>query len=89
MLRRSEEVNDYEAAADMYLKARQFDRAIHIIGKNEWGDKLVEVMRMLGKSETKALTQCANFFRQWNNHAYAKETYIKLGDYKVRGARAT
>jgi len=78
----SEEVNDYEAAADMYLKARQFDRAIHIIGKNEWGDKLVEVMRMLGKSETKALTQCANFFRQWNNHAYAKETYIKLGDYK-------
>lgn len=78
----SEEVNDYEAAADMYLKAKKYDRAIQIIGKNEWADKLLEVMRSLGKMETKALSLCASFFRKWGNHQYAKETYIKLGDIK-------
>eukprot|EP00240_Pyramimonas_obovata_P000052 CAMPEP_0118949464 /NCGR_PEP_ID=MMETSP1169-20130426/49666_1 /TAXON_ID=36882 /ORGANISM="Pyramimonas obovata, Strain CCMP722" /LENGTH=1253 /DNA_ID=CAMNT_0006896109 /DNA_START=163 /DNA_END=3921 /DNA_ORIENTATION=+ len=76
----SEEVNDYEAAADMYLKARKFDRAIAIIGKNQWADKLAEVMRLLQKGETKLLQTCAAYFRKWGSHGYAKETYIKLND---------
>jgi len=78
----SEEVNDFEAAADMYLKAKKYERAIQLIGKNQWSDKLVTVMREMPKTEAKGLQQCAAFFRKWENHAFAKETYIKLGDYK-------
>ena len=52
-------MNDYEAAADMYLKARKFDRAIAIIGKNQWADKLAEVMRQLTKGDAKLLQTCA------------------------------
>jgi len=78
----SEEVNDYEAAADMYLKAKKFDRAINIIGKNEWTEKLVEVMRSLQSSDVRSLTLCAQYFRKWGQHHHAKATYIKLNDIK-------
>jgi len=51
----AEEVADYAAAADMYLKAKRWDKAIMLIGKNEWKDKLVEVMRTLEKTDVKPL----------------------------------
>ena len=41
----SEEVNDYEAAADMYLKAKHFDKAIRILGLDANAPKLLEVMQ--------------------------------------------
>jgi len=76
----SEEVNDYESAANMYLKAKKYDKAIALIGKHEWVDKLLELMRSLPKTEHKSLGMCATYFRKWGRHAYAKECYIKVGD---------
>eukprot|EP00899_Mesostigma_viride_P007013 jgi/Mesvir1/16312/Mv12764-RA.1 len=78
----SEEVADYEAAADMYLKARQYEKAIALIGKHEWKEKLLEVARMLPLSEAKALGMCAHFFRAQGQLDHAKEVYLKMGDVK-------
>uniref|UniRef100_A0A061R9P9 Intraflagellar transport protein 122 n=1 Tax=Tetraselmis sp. GSL018 TaxID=582737 RepID=A0A061R9P9_9CHLO len=78
----SEEVNDFEAAADMYIKAKKFDRAIAIIGRHGWYAKLAEIVTMLQATDTKALQMCAQIFRKGGQHELAKEVYIKLQDHR-------
>eukprot|EP00873_Tetraselmis_striata_P015075 jgi/Tetstr1/435339/TSEL_024257.t1 len=78
----SEEVNDYAAAADMYLKAKKYERAVSIIGQNNWFEKLVEVVSILEPTDTKALQMCAQFFRKGGQHQSAKDVYIKLQDHR-------
>eukprot|EP00898_Chlorokybus_atmophyticus_P005973 jgi/Chlat1/6377/Chrsp44S05756 len=76
----SEEVNDYESAAEMYLKAKKYERAVQIIGSNAWTDKLLEVMRSVDKTEVKAITMCAHYLKKAGQMNYAKEAYLKIGD---------
>ena len=76
----AEEVSDYAAAATMYIQAKKFDKAIDLIAKNGWKDKLIEVTRALGASDVKHLKLCAMHFAQWGDHVHARDVYTKLGD---------
>ena len=60
----SEEVNDYQAAADMYLKVKKYDKAINILGKQGNMNKLIDIARALAKTEVQALKLCIKYFRQ-------------------------
>ncbi|CAB4000051.1 intraflagellar transport 122 homolog [Paramuricea clavata] len=74
--------NDPRAAADMYLTAGEHMKAIELIGENGWVEKLLEVGRNLNKAETEALKKCAHYFVKMDQHDYATEMYVKMGDIK-------
>ncbi|KAK2571545.1 Intraflagellar transport protein 122-like protein [Acropora cervicornis] len=78
-----ETTNDSKAAVDMFLAAGENLKAIEIIGQNGWVEKLLEVGRNLNKADTEGLKQCAFYFKQLDQHGYASEMYIKLGDMKA------
>ncbi|GMH36992.1 hypothetical protein BSKO_04865 [Bryopsis sp. KO-2023] len=78
----SEEVNDLEGAADMYIRARKYDKAVSILVKHGWLGKLLQVAREMDASEKALLRKCANAFRKAKNIPAAREAYTKLGDLK-------
>ncbi|XP_068714789.1 intraflagellar transport protein 122 homolog isoform X2 [Montipora foliosa] len=78
-----ETTNDSKAAVDMFLAAGENLKAIEIIGQNGWVEKLLEVGRNLNKAEVEGLKQCAYFFKQHDQHGYASEMYVKIGDMKA------
>ncbi|KAG2430302.1 hypothetical protein HYH02_013779 [Chlamydomonas schloesseri] len=78
----SEEVKNYDAAAEMYIKAKKYDRAIAILAKHQWWDKLIGVVRQLEKTDARCLGMCAGHFRRAPHFAYAKETLLKMDDTK-------
>lgn len=77
----AEEVSDYAAAADMYVQARRWDKAVALLGEIGDRDKLAEVMRALGEGDAEALRACAGHFARWGDVARAREAYGKLGDH--------
>mmetsp|Transcript_5353 Transcript_5353/g.11710 ORF Transcript_5353/g.11710 Transcript_5353/m.11710 type:complete len:1236 (+) Transcript_5353:188-3895(+) len=79
----SEEVKNYDAAAEMYIKAKKYDRAIAILARHAWWDKLIQVVRAVDKSDSRCLSMCATHFRRAGQYQYAKETLLKLDDTKA------
>lgn len=63
-----------------FLQAKKYDRAIAILAKHGWWDKLIEVVRAVDKGDTKNLAACAGHFRKAGQFAYAKEALIKQDD---------
>lgn len=61
-------------------QAKKYDRAIAILAKNQWWDKLIEVVRAVEKSDSKNLSTCSTHFRKAGQFAYAKEALIKQDD---------
>lgn len=76
----SEEVEDVKSAAEMYIQAKNYDKAVALLGKHGWGDMLLQVVREIDKTEKDLLLKCASYFRKHKNSAAAKETYLKMGD---------
>ncbi|KAL0036626.1 hypothetical protein WJX79_003303 [Trebouxia sp. C0005] len=82
----NEEMKDFQAAADMYLQAKKFDKAVAIMGRNHWWDKLNQVVGQLQgqePAEKTALAMCAAFFRRAGQTQFAKEAYVKLQDHQA------
>ena len=77
----AEEASDYAAAAEMYAQARQWDKAVALLGRTGDRDKLAEVMRALGDGDAETLRACAGHFARWGDVARAREAYNKLGDH--------
>eukprot|EP00743_Colponemidia_sp_Colp-15_P003978 GILK01004290.1.p1 GENE.GILK01004290.1~~GILK01004290.1.p1 ORF type:complete len:1251 (-),score=266.14 GILK01004290.1:264-4016(-) len=78
----SVEVGDWKAAAEMYKASGDYRRAIDIFGPKGFMEPLIEIARLLNKSELEALALCATYFKKHGQHQYAKETYLKMGDIK-------
>ncbi|KAL3679756.1 hypothetical protein R1sor_022712 [Riccia sorocarpa] len=78
----TEETEDHETAADMYIAAGQLDKALEILAEHGPASKLIEVARRLKKTDIKQLKLCANLMRKGGQTAHALETYIKLGDFR-------
>lgn len=56
------------------------------MGRNQWWDKLNQVVGQLQgqeAAERTALATCAAFFRRAGQTQFAKEAYVKLQDYQV------
>lgn len=79
----SEEVRNYGAAADIYIKAKKYDRAIAILAKHQWWDKMIHVVRALDKGDARCLGMCAGHFKRAGQFQYAKETLLKMDDTKA------
>ena len=77
----AEEVSDYAAAAEMYVQAKQWDKAVALLGQTDNKDKLAEVMRALGEGDAETLRACAGHFARWGDVTHAREAYNKLGDH--------
>jgi len=68
------------------LQAKKFDKAVAIMGRNQWWDKLNLVVGQLQgqePAEKTALAMCAAFFRRAGQTQFAKEAYVKLQDHQV------
>jgi intraflagellar transport protein 122 len=63
-------------------QAKKYDRAIAILAKHQWWDKLIGVVRQLDKTDARCLGMCAGHFRRAPHFAYAKETLLKMDDTK-------
>ena len=74
--------NDPRAAAEMFIAAGEYLKAIEILGQNEWSDKLLELGRNLNKADKDPLTRCAYYLKTHKKYSYAAEMYLKLGDVK-------
>ena len=69
------------------LQAKKYDKAVAIMGRNQWWDKLNLVVGQLQgqePAEKTALAMCAAFFRRAGQTQFAKEAYVKLQDYQVK-----
>jgi intraflagellar transport protein 122 len=65
------------------LSINDYKKVVDIYGEKKALDSLIEVCRQLDKSDNSDLIkQCAGYFRKNQNHSYAKEAYLKLGDNK-------
>ena len=68
------------------MQAKKYDKAVAIMGRNHWWDKLNQVVGQLGgqdPAQQTALRMCAAFFLKAGQTQFAKETYVKLRDYQV------
>ncbi|KAJ3136146.1 hypothetical protein HK100_002072 [Physocladia obscura] len=72
--------NDLIAAATTYIEVGDYLQAINIIGPSGAVDRLIEITRKLKKNDTKALSKCLFYFKKYNQHHYAAECLIKMGD---------
>jgi len=74
--------NDPKAAADMFIAAGEFSKAVEILGENGWADKLIDLGRNLNKADVEPLTRVAYFLNKLKQYNYAGEVLTKLGDTK-------
>lgn len=74
--------NEPKAAAEMYITAGEFCKAIDIIGDHGWGDMLIDLARKLDKADREALSRAAMYLAKLEQYPYAAEVYSKMGDIK-------
>ena len=66
------------------LQAHKIERAVAILSRHGWWDKLSLVARQVdAQAEAPALQMCAAAFRRAGQLQFAKEAFVKLGDWKV------
>ncbi|KAK7247740.1 intraflagellar transport-like protein [Aureococcus anophagefferens] len=77
----AEEVEDWAAAADMYVSAGDAMRAVKLLGEHQQGN-WTEQMAAIARSVTgeDVLRQCARCFLAAGEDALAREVYAKLDD---------
>ncbi len=66
------------------LQAHKIERAVAILSRHGWWDKLSLVARQVdARADATALQMCAAAFRRAGQLQFAKEAFVKLGDWKV------
>ncbi|XP_041348420.1 intraflagellar transport protein 122 homolog [Gigantopelta aegis] len=75
--------NEPRTAAEMYISAGEYLKAIDIVGEHGWPDMMIDLARKLDKADREALSRCANHLAKMEQYAYAGEVYTKMGDIKA------
>ena len=73
---------DSKTAAELYMSAKQYNKAIDLAGKNNWSEMLLEIVRKLDKADRESLAKCAEHFKRMNMQNFAAEVYEKMGNIK-------
>lgn len=73
---------DSKTAAELYMSAKQYNKAIDLAGKNNWSEMLLEIVRKLDKADRESLAKCAEQFKRMNLQNFAAEVYEKMGNIK-------
>ena len=76
------ELGKWREAAEMFLDAGDFEKAIEVNGKHKYVEGLIDVVRRLDKDKVDLLKKCAVLFIQLGKSKHAKEVYLKIGDSK-------
>ena len=75
-----ETINDPKTACDIYTAAGEYDRAIDLMAKHGWADKLAELGRKLDKDSFEAVLQkIAEVLKQMQQFVLAVEVLNKIG----------
>jgi intraflagellar transport protein 122 len=53
-----------ECVNALHAQAKKYDRAIAILARHGWWDKLIGVVRLLEKGDSRNLSACAAHFRK-------------------------
>jgi len=78
------DIGEWEKAGDLSYAAGDYVNAVELYGAHGKIDKLVLRCREMDKNEhEEAIRLSAFYFRKNNQHSYAKEAYLKLGDMKA------
>ncbi|PAA93686.1 hypothetical protein BOX15_Mlig006330g1 [Macrostomum lignano] len=72
--------NNPKSAAEMYMTAGEYDKAIEMMGKHGWTEMLIDVARKMDKADVRYVTKCAEYLRQFGQFAFAAECYYKIGE---------
>ncbi|CAF0925903.1 unnamed protein product [Didymodactylos carnosus] len=75
-------MNEQRTAAELYLAAHDYLRAIDLAGKNKWSDLLASITSKLDKAQHDLLKRCARYFVEMKQYTYAADVYEKMGDIK-------
>jgi intraflagellar transport protein 122 len=76
-------MGQWREAAELYVQCSDFKRATDIYINNNYLEGLIDVVRQMDAgSHAVQLLNCAMHFRRKRNHAFAKETFLKLNDTK-------
>ncbi|XP_078340376.1 intraflagellar transport protein 122 homolog isoform X6 [Crassostrea virginica] len=75
--------NEPKAAAEMYISAGEFCKAIDIIGEHGWADMMIDLARKLDKADREALSRAAMHLTKMEQYSFAAEVYSKMGDIKA------
>ncbi|BFZ08413.1 hypothetical protein BsWGS_11452 [Bradybaena similaris] len=75
--------NEPRAAAEMYISAGEYMKAIDIIGDHGWPDMMIDLARKIDKADRETLTRVAYYLTKMEQYEYAAEVYNKMGDQKA------
>nr|XP_034307390.1 intraflagellar transport protein 122 homolog isoform X7 [Crassostrea gigas] len=75
--------NEPKAAAEMYISAGEFCKAIDIIGEHGWADMMIDLARKLDKADREALSRAAMHLTKMEQYPFAAEVYSKMGDIRA------
>ncbi|GFR60058.1 intraflagellar transport protein 122 [Elysia marginata] len=75
--------NEPKAAAEMYISAGEYLKAIDIIGDHGWPDMMIDLARKIDKADREALSRAALHLAKLGEFGYAAEVYSKMGDQKA------
>ncbi|CAI2371085.1 unnamed protein product [Moneuplotes crassus] len=81
---RDEEDNgNWKESASLYIKCKHFKEAIDVYGKKGVLDSILNILKILDKDKhNEEIHLCARYFKEMDNHTYAKQALLKLGDIK-------
>lgn len=77
------ETHDWKGASELFISLGQYQQAATIVAESNgphWASVLIDVVRSTPKDQKEVLRYCGEKFTATNEDAYAKETYIRLGD---------
>jgi intraflagellar transport protein 122 len=79
------DTKDWKGSSDLYLALGNHFQAAKVIAdaatdSNSWQQALIEVVRSTPSDNVETLQFCGKVFTDCNEDAYARETYIKVGD---------
>ncbi|GAB1599701.1 intraflagellar transport protein 122 homolog [Argonauta hians] len=74
--------NEPKVAAEMYMAASEYAKAVHIMGENGWSDMIIRLARKIDKTDQEILNLCGSYLMRIEKYSLAAEVYNKLGDIK-------
>ncbi|CAG9463200.1 unnamed protein product [Pedinophyceae sp. YPF-701] len=76
------EMRDWGAAAEMYARAKRYDKAVALLRRHELWSELGRLLAQVPKTETAVLRECAQELLEAKQWDYAKEALLRLGDFR-------
>ncbi|CAI9719013.1 transport 122 homolog isoform X1 [Octopus vulgaris] len=74
--------NEPKVAAEMYMAASEYTKAVQIMGEHGWSDMLIRLARKLDKTDQEILNLCGSYLMKMEKYSLAAEVYHKIGDIK-------